>query len=388
MKLAIIRQKYSAFGGAERFIERLLPGLRANHVDVTLIARQWAGEADSPMQWLRCDPFYLGSAWRDRSFAKAACATVAQNDFDLVQSHERLSCCDIFRAGDGVHAAWLEARQKYLGESLAWLKRNPFNRLHANSLAAERRMFGSPRLKKIICISDMVRQDIRRFYRVPDDKLVTIYNGIDLDAFCLQSDEKRREIREKLHIPQDALVYVFVGSGFKRKGLETAIRALPDDAYLIVVGKDKETARFQKIAAQKGVNDDQCQRVLFVGPQKDVRPYYAAADAFVFPTIYEPFGSVVLEALACGLPVITTDRCGAGELITQGVEGFVLPAGDTAAFAACMRQNTALDWANRRAAARASAERYPISRTVDAMLALYQELGRKHHPVRDTADDQ
>jgi len=376
MKLAIIRQKYSAFGGAERFIERLLPGLRANHVDVTLIARQWAGEADSPMQWLRCDPFYLGSAWRDRSFAKAACATVAQNDFDLVQSHERLSCCDIFRAGDGVHAAWLEARQKYLGESLAWLKRNPFNRLHANSLAAERRMFGSPRLKKIICISDMVRQDVRRFYRVPDDKLVTIYNGIDLDAFCLQSDETRREIREKLHIPQDALVYVFVGSGFKRKGLETAIRALPDDAYLIVVGKDKETARFQKIAAQKGVNDDQCQRVLFVGPQKDVRPYYAAADAFVFPTIYEPFGSVVLEALACGLPVITTDRCGAGELITQGVEGFVLPTGDSAAFAACMRQNTALDWAKRRAAARATAERYPISRTVDAMLALYQELSR------------
>lgn len=376
MKLAIIRQKYSAFGGAERFIERLLPGLRANHVDVTLIARQWAGEADSPMQWQRCDPFYLGSTWRDRSFAKAACAAVVQGDFDLVQSHERLDCCDIFRAGDGVHAAWLEAREKYLGESLAWLKRNPFNRMHANSLAAERQMFASPRLKKVICISDMVRQDIRRFYRVPDDKLATIYNGIDLDAFCIQKPETRHEIREKHHIPQDALTYVFVGSGFKRKGLETAIRALPDAAHLIVVGKDKETARFQKIAAEMGSISDQCQRVHFVGPQKDVRPYYAAADAFVFPTIYEPFGSVVLEALACGLPVITTDRCGAGELITQGVEGFVLPAGDIGAFSACMRQNTALDWANRRAAARVTAERYPISRTVDAMLALYQELGR------------
>jgi glycosyltransferase involved in cell wall biosynthesis len=78
--------------------------------------------------------------------------------------------------------------------------------------------------------------------------------------------------------------------------------------------------------------------------------------------------------MACGLPVITTDRCGAGELITQGVEGFVLPTGDIEAFAACMRQNTVLDWGKRRAAARATAERYPISRTVDAMLALYQEL--------------
>ena len=94
----------------------------------------------------------------------------------------------------------------------------------------------------------------------------------------------------------------------------------------------------------------------------------------MFPTIYEPFGSVVLEALACGLPVITTDRCGGGELLTQGLDGFVLPTGNIDAFAACMRQNTAFDWANRRAAARITAERYPISRTVDAMLALYQDL--------------
>ena len=375
MKLAIIRQKYSAFGGAERFIERLLPGLAENGVDVSLIARKWSGEASSTMHWLRCDPFYLGSAWRDKSFAKAACMAVAQNDFDLVQSHERLSCCDIFRAGDGVHAAWLEARQKYLGESLGWLKLNPF---HANSLAAERRMFASARLKKVICISDMVRQDVRRFYNVPDKKLVTIYNGIDLEDFSIQNSAKRSQVRQKLQIPRDALTYVFVGSGFKRKGLETAILALPESAHLIVVGKDKETARFQQIAAQTGANGGQSVRVHFVGPQKDVRPYYAAADAFVFPTIYEPFGSVVLEALACGLPVITTDRCGAGELLTQGVQGFVLPAGaggaTIEAFAACMRQNTALDWAKRRNAARQLAENYPISRTVDAMLALYQEL--------------
>ena len=372
MKLAIIRQKYSAFGGAERFIERLLPGLAEHKVDVSLIARKWAGETDSPMHWVPCDPFYLGSAWRDRSFAQAACQKVAEGAYDLVQSHERLSCCDIFRAGDGVHAAWLEARQNYLGESLAWLKINPF---HANSLRAEGRMFASQRLKRVICISNMVREDVQRFYGVPDEKLVTIHNGIDLVAFSPKNDFKNQEIRQKLGIPLNALTYVFVGSGFKRKGLLVAIRALPADAHLIVVGKDKETARFQKIAAETGANSGKSTRVHFVGPQKDVRPYYAAADAFVFPTIYEPFGSVVLEAMACGLPVITTDRCGAGELITQGVEGFVLPTGDIEAFAACMRQNSVLDWAHRRHAARNTAEQYPVSRTIDAMMALYQELG-------------
>ena len=374
MKLAIIRQKYSAFGGAERFIERLLPGLAERHVDVSVIARKWAGEADSPMHWVACNPFYFGSAWRDKSFAKAACREVAEGSYDLVQSHERLRCCDIFRAGDGVHAAWLGARQKYLGESLGWLKLNPF---HANSLRAEARMFASSRLKRVICISNMVRQDVQRFYVVPEEKLVTIYNGIDLAAFSLDCVVNRQEIRQELGIPQDALVYVFVGSGFKRKGLETAIRALPPEAHLIAVGKDKEVALFQKIAAETGANTEQSQRVHFVGPQKDVRSYYGAADAFVFPTIYEPFGSVVLEAMACGLPAITTARCGAGEIITQGVDGFVLPTGDIEAFAACMRQNTALDWGKRRAAARTTSERYPISRTVDAMLALYQELSRQ-----------
>jgi UDP-glucose:(heptosyl)LPS alpha-1,3-glucosyltransferase len=375
MKLAIIRQKYSAFGGAERFIERLLPGLAAHGVDVSLIVRKWSGSAtaDATLRWVPCDPFYVGSAWRDKSFAKAACQKVVAGDYDLVQSHERLGCCDIFRAGDGVHAAWLEARQQYLGESLLWLKLNPF---HANSLGAERRMFASTRLKKVICISRMVRTDVQRFYGVSDSKLVTIYNGVDLDAFSPKSIENRDQLRQTLKIPAEALVYVFVGSGFKRKGLEVAIRALPPDAHLIVVGKDKETARFQKMAVETGANTTQSTRIHFEGPQKDVRPYYGAADAFVFPTVYEPFGSVVLEAMACGLPVITTDRCGAGELITEGVEGFVLPTGDIQAFTACMRQNSALDWASRRAAARKTAEQYPVSRTVDAMMALYQELSR------------
>lgn len=373
MKLAIIRQKYSAFGGAERFIERLLPGLAMGGVDVSLIARKWSGVADGLMRWIPCNPFYLGSAWRDKSFSKAACRVVARDGYDLVQSHERLSCCDIFRAGDGVHAAWLEARQKYLGESLGWLKLNPF---HANSLRAEARMFASSRLKRVICISNMVRQDVQRFYGVPEAKLVTIYNGVDLVSFSVDCAAKKQEVRRALKIPAEALVYVFVGSGFKRKGLEVAIKALPPEAHLIIVGKDKETARFQKIAAESEANATQSQRVHFVGPQKDVRPYYGAADAFVFPTIYEPFGSVVLEAMACGLPVITTDRCGAGEIVTQGVDGFVLPTGNIEAFAACMRQNTVLAWGNRRAAARATAEHYPISRTVDDMLALYQELSR------------
>lgn len=156
---------------------------------------------------------------------KAACQKVAEGGYDLVQSHERLSCCDIFRAGDGVHAAWLEARQKYLDESLAWLKVNPF---HANSLGAERRMFASHSASEGDLHFAHGAGRCAAFLRGAGRQVShNLYNGVDLEVFLTKSIEYRDQLRQKLEIPAEALVYVFVGSGFKRKGLEVAIRALP-----------------------------------------------------------------------------------------------------------------------------------------------------------------
>ncbi len=99
MRLALVRQRYSAYGGAERFIERALGALGGQGVAVTVLAREWIG---APGGLVRCDPFYVGRLWRDWSFARAVCREIARRPFDLVQSHERIDCCDIYRAGDGV----------------------------------------------------------------------------------------------------------------------------------------------------------------------------------------------------------------------------------------------------------------------------------------------
>ena len=110
MRIALVRQRYNPFGGAERFVERAMSALAAQHVELTLLTRAWPKEAESgaagaAKDWrlIRCDPFYLGRVWRDWSFARAVCAAVKSHSFDLVQSHERISCCDVYRAGDGVH---------------------------------------------------------------------------------------------------------------------------------------------------------------------------------------------------------------------------------------------------------------------------------------------
>ncbi|MDP1910713.1 MAG: glycosyltransferase family 4 protein, partial [Hyphomicrobium sp.] len=160
MKIALVRQRYNPYGGAERFVERAMTALAAQHVELTLLARKWSGEprSDDGLRLIRCDPFYIGRVWRDWSFARAVCATLQSQRFDLLQSHERISCCDVYRAGDGVHRNWLEIRRGLAGrtEKLA-LALSPY---HRYVCAAERAMFEHPALRAVICNSKMVRDEI------------------------------------------------------------------------------------------------------------------------------------------------------------------------------------------------------------------------------------
>lgn len=378
MRVAIIRQKYNAFGGAERFVERALAALGTRDVQLTLITRRWSeqGGARERFERVLCDPFYVGSTWRDRSFARAACEAVARGAFDLVQSHERLACCDVYRAGDGLHRVWLRQRRRAAGTwGRAWMDVNPYNRY---VLAAEDALFRSPRLKAVICISRMVQREIVEHFGLPEAKLPVIYNGIDLDEYGPSLKTGRAQTRRALGIPQDAPLLLFVGSGFERKGVAALLRRLPREAWLLVVGKDRRLAHYQGLAARLGIAG----RVRFAGPQADVKPYYGAADAFVFPTLYEPFGNVVLEAMAAGLPVLTSTSCGAAELIADGHNGWVCDAFDEEALGTCM---AALSDVARAAtmgeAARRTAEGHGLETMAQRMVALYQDLLARHVPA-------
>lgn len=323
MKLAIVRQKYTPFGGAERFVERALTALKAQGVAVTLVTRQWRGE---PGQAVRlCNPFHVGRLWRDRSFAACVQRLIAAGEFDLVQSHERIPGCHIYRAGDGVHAAWLELRGRV--QSLPARLLTALNPWHRYTLAAEARMFRHPALKAVICNSRMVRDDIAGRFGVAPDKLRVIYNGVDLDAFHPRLRRLHRAgLRRELGMDADEPLFLYVGSGYERKGVVPLLRALAAmktvGARLLVVGRDKREPAMARLAVRLGLGE----RVRFLGGQTDVKPFYGAADAFVLPTLYDPFPNAVLEALACGLPVLTSTTCGAAELIRPGENGFVCDA--------------------------------------------------------------
>ncbi|MEA3192967.1 MAG: UDP-glucose:(heptosyl)LPS alpha,3-glucosyltransferase [Betaproteobacteria bacterium] len=369
MKIAIVRQRYNPYGGAERFVARALPALERGGADVTLISR--SAEGWGARQVERVDPFYLGSLWRDWAFARAARAAWRRLGFDVVQSHERIPGCDLYRAGDGVHRRWLELRRAAAGlvERLA-IALNPY---HRYVCGAERRMFEHPRLRAVICNSRMVRDEIQRAFRVAPEKLHVIYSGVDLEHFHPRLGEALRgKTRAELGCrPRDTL-FLFVGSGFARKGLEAAIAALAqannESFWLVVVGTDRDEARYRNLAGKSN-------RVVFLGGREDVRPLYAAADCLVLPTRYDPFPNTVLEAFAMGLPAIVSSRCGAAEIVETGVNGWICEPDDAANLSRLMQAaDQAVRTPRPAQAARATAERFGIDGMAGRLADLYGTL--------------
>ena len=378
LRLAIIRQRYTPYGGAERFVERALAALIREGAEVTLITRSWEGAPQEGFIQKICNPAYSrlfgGRSARDRSFAACAIKAMSEGRYDITQSHERIPGCMIFRAGDGVHAAWLDHRAR--GKSAAARMIARFSPFHRNILKQDAAMLASPALKAVICNSVMVRNEMQRYYDVPESKLVVIENGVDLESFHPRlSGEWREKQRLALGIAADIPVFLFVGSGFERKGIPQLLSALAgmkrQQAHLVVVGQDRQLSAYQRQAKKLGLGS----RVHFVGPQQDVRPFYGMADAFVLPTRYDPMPNAALEAMASGLPIITSLTCGIAARVNAGGGGFVCDALDIKQLATHLDQLAAPGKAETmRLSARAAVLDLDLETMATRLIGLYRRL--------------
>ncbi len=376
LHIAVVRQKYNPYGGAERFVERALGALSQTRVDITVVSRAW--DAGKPgYQYVLCNPFYIGRLWRDMSFKNSVCRKLEDLPVDIVQSHERIPCTDIYRAGDGVHKVWLSRKN----DAGSWLTRifNQSSLYHRHVLAAEKRMFESKNLKAVICNSRMVRDEILEHFDIAEEKLHVIYSGVDTEHFNPRlKNEYGDAMRQQHGIEQQENVLVFVGSGFFRKGLDTIIVALAklqSPPVLVVVGYDKHIGKYRKRVKQLRLQD----RVIFTGPQKDVRPYYGMADAFILPSLYDPFPNAALEAMACGLPVITSYTSGASELIEEGVDGFVVESMDSEGIAGVLLGfNSSFHPAEAGKKARIKVEAYNLNVMADKLVDFYSQVIGQH----------
>jgi len=381
LRLALIRQRYRPDGGAERFVSRVIEALQQDDVELTVIARSWQPQEGARL--LRCDPFHIGRLWRDRSFARCACRTAQQGGFDLVQSHERIPCAEVYRAGDGVHATWLEQRARVLPGWRAWAMRN--NPYHRYLLHTERALFESPGLRAVICNANMVRDDILSRFAIDEARIEVIYNGVDTCRFHPRLRHRRSALRATLGLPGAPPLLLFVGSGFERKGLAAAVAALAgarSDAHLAVVGTDKHALRYRRLAQKLGVAD----RVHFLGRLQETEQAYGAADALILPTLYDPFPNATLEAMACGLPVIVSRQAGTHEIIREGENGLTCDALDIACLSRHIERLSDGAYAEQMGLrARKTVEPMTLQAMNQALRALYERLLAEPPPARPRA---
>jgi UDP-glucose:(heptosyl)LPS alpha-1,3-glucosyltransferase len=171
----------------------------------------------------------------------------------------------------------------------------------------------------------MVKRDIMRWYGIPEDKITVIYNGVDLERFHPRNCQYREEIRRG-HGIRNEFVILFVSNNFRSKGLGQLMSALANlkkevstPFKCLILGRDRKSP-YLRLAKNLKISEE----IIFAGSTDEPEKYYGAADLLVHPTFYDACSLVVLEALASGLPVVTTVSNGAGGILKNGQGGFVI----------------------------------------------------------------
>ncbi len=354
LTIGFVRRGYSSSGGAESYLQRLAAGVVEQGHQVRLYASaEWPAEAWS-----------FGSITRVEgksalAFADAMEKLTPRSECDVLLSLERIRRCDVYRAGDGVHRVWLE-RRAAMGGPFERLSR-VLNRKHSAILALEKSLLAEGGAGRVIANSSMVKGEIVRCYGFPAEKIDVVPNGVPVSAFR-REDESRARVRTMLGLAGEDVAVLFAGSGWERKGLRFAIDAVEKggkEMRLLVAGRG-DKRKFKS------------PRVQFLDVVQDMPALYGAADIFMLPTIYDPFSNACLEALAAGLPVVTTRANGFSEIITTGIHGTVLEdPRDIDAIGEALRfwsDNTRREQAHAGIVERA--EQYDISRNVSETLAI------------------
>jgi len=369
MRVALVSIRFDRKGGSERRAYQLTRGLVEAGHDVEVFAAS-VEDLDLDIK-VNIVPMSGGPSFmKVASFTRNVRAMLAgRPDIDITHNQIRPFTDGVVTVGGGCHAEYL---REYGG---AFRSLNP---LHRVVLRLEREMYRPGGCRAVITNSEFSKAGILRHYPMPPERVFVAYNGVDLDKFNPNNAAVNKiKTRSRLGLT-DEPVALFLGNGFGRKGLDTVIRALAivkgmereiRDLRLLIVGKDSP-APYKRLAVKLGVAD----RLLFVGGVSDPETYCAAADIFVLPTRFDPFSNATLEAMACGMPVITTSKNGVSEVIADGESGFVMRDPDdamglaaTLAYLSCEKERKAIG-----ARARIAAESLTWDKTLKRTLEVYE----------------
>lgn len=377
LRIAVVALDFHREGGSEGRTAHLVDRLVADGHKVDLVGARILGAWAARVVRRRI-PTPEHPHWLEvLLFARRAEALVKSGRYDVVHNQIRPFVPGIVTVGGGSHRFYLdEVLPREQGARRAAVRRRM--PLHRILLAMERRGFTPERCPYIIANSQLSRSGILRHYAFPPERIVVAYNGVDAARFTPESRPIYREVtRTRLGIGPDEYTVLFVGQGFARKGLGPLLEALAAlnrqraRARLVVVGRGSSRP-WMREAARLGIED----RVGMVGHASDPVPFYAAADVFALPTFFDPFANATLEAMAAGLPVVTSGQNGAAEVLRAGVDGVRVDRPDDVAGLAEALGSLA-DPATRGAMgerARQTALAYSWEQPLERTLAVYREV--------------
>jgi UDP-glucose:(heptosyl)LPS alpha-1,3-glucosyltransferase len=361
MRIALIIQNADRrAGGAESYtldLARMLgTGPEGRGHQVTVIAEHGPAAVAEGARAAGFQCVFLGAAGKRRwarlqDFLTRLKDLYEGGSYDIVHSMLPVLRCDVYQPHSGLATdTWLNGHLKHPRPLVRrWARRfNRFNRKRRGLARVEQELMRHR--PWVLCFSSTMRDFAREKFSLPSDHLMILVNGIDLSRFDPASGFRSREaLREEWKVEPDQKLGLLVGHNWKLKGVQDAIGAMKkvqeQGIVLMVVGRDDAT-NYRKLAEKLGVSG----RVIFTGSVMDPRPLYGAADFLLLPTRRDTCSLVVLEALAMGLPVITTRQNGASEVIENGRQGLLLDRGDPAALASAMQ--IMLDDGRRRAMSR------------------------------------
>jgi UDP-glucose:(heptosyl)LPS alpha-1,3-glucosyltransferase len=371
-------------GGCETYIAALARRLAADSHELHLYARQWdAAALPAGMHGHAVSVARRPRFLRPWLFGAACRQALARARHDVTVGFDKMTGLDVLYPQGGLYAATVEhnllkVRSPAARRLLRLVKR--LDPAHRSFLALERRQYLGPGRPLVVAISEMVRGHFRRYYGIAADDLRLVRMAADPARFD-ESDRPRRRLerRDAWGVRPDETAALFAGMNYRLKGLGPLLHAVrllpPGRPFRLLVAGSPKTAEFERLARRLGVAD----RVRFLGYVADMRDAYFAADCFVHPTFYDPCSNVVLEAMTCGLPVITTRHNGAGELMRPPREGFVVDdPHDHGRLAECLA--ALLDPARRAACAREArrtAALWTFEHHYRAMLAVFAEAAAR-----------
>jgi UDP-glucose:(heptosyl)LPS alpha-1,3-glucosyltransferase len=377
LKIALVRKDYTRRkGGAEGYTVALSTQLAAMGHEVHVFANRIDVDDTQGITFHKVPVPNLRTFLRHVWFAKRVEKMLREEEFDIIHGLSRIWHQDIYRVGDPLFVHWLRSHPPNIIDRTV----GHVNPKQRTMLSLEKKIFRAPMLRRVIAISRLDRELLGRYYDTPSEKVRVIYNGVDHGRFNPRSREHRREVLGGLGVPENKVVLLFIGMDFKRKGLAYLIEALVrlgselKHVHCLVVSGDNPK-KYVRLAQKSGIEGS----ITFAPATPDIQDVYGAGDFFVFPSLYDPFANVHLEALASGLPVITTTSAGGSEIIEEGANGYVLSEPqDTEKMARCILE--LLDPLKRKRMSENAVESvkdFTVERNTREVAALYEEVLRE-----------